>query len=61
MTEFPKLMLIDRSAFPSKIKLPDVLGYISEVFPLKLNSHWREVEAQSYAWFDSYGMYQHMP
>ena len=59
MAGLPKL-LIDRSAFPSKIHVPDVLGYISEVFPLKLNAHWREGEAQSYAWFDSYGMYHHI-
>ncbi|CAE7214440.1 unnamed protein product [Rhizoctonia solani] len=57
MSRFPKLALIDRSAFPPKIRMPDISGYTSEVFPLKVNPHWHEAEASSYAWFDSYNVY----
>lgn len=57
MTGYPKLKLIDRSAFPSKIRMPDISAYTGEVFALKVNPHWKEAEAGSYAWFDSYGMY----
>jgi hypothetical protein len=56
MSGFPKLKLIDRSAFPSKIRMPDITGYTSEVFALKVNPHWHEAEAGSYAWFDSFGI-----
>ena len=55
MSGFPKLKLIDRSAFPSTIRMPDISGYTGEVFALKTNPHWHEAEAGSYAWFDSYG------
>lgn len=56
MPEYPQLNLIDRSAFPSQIHLPDIVGYTGKVFELKVNPHWQEAEAGSYAWFDSYGM-----
>ncbi|CAE6422309.1 Presilphiperfolan-8-beta-ol synthase Short=PSPS [Rhizoctonia solani AG-1 IB] len=57
MPGFPKLALIDRSAFPSQIRMPDISGYTGEVFALKVNPHWHEAEAGSYAWFDSYGIH----
>ncbi|KAG8763473.1 hypothetical protein FRC11_003162 [Ceratobasidium sp. 423] len=57
MPGFPKLALIDRSAFPSKIRIPDISTHTGEVFPLKVNPHWHEAEAGSYAWFDSYGVH----
>ncbi|KAG9094400.1 hypothetical protein FRC06_010835 [Ceratobasidium sp. 370] len=56
MPGFPKLKLIDRSAFPSKIRMPDVAGYTGQFFDIKLNPHWKEAEAGSYAWFDSYAV-----
>lgn len=56
MSGFPKLKLIDRSAFPSTIRMPDISSYTGEVFALKTNPNWHEAEAGSYAWFDSYGM-----
>lgn len=55
MPGFPKLKLIDRSAFPSTIRMPDIAAYTAEVFALKTNPNWHEAEAGSYAWFDSYG------
>ncbi|CAE6450414.1 unnamed protein product [Rhizoctonia solani] len=57
MPGFPKLALMDRSAFPSQIRIPDICGYTGEVFALKVNPHWHEAEAGSYAWFDSYGVH----
>ncbi|KAG8700219.1 hypothetical protein FRC09_006100 [Ceratobasidium sp. 395] len=57
MPGFPKLKLIDRSSFPSKIRMPDVAGYTGQFFDVKLNPHWKEAEAGSYAWFDSYGVH----
>ncbi|CAE6445271.1 unnamed protein product [Rhizoctonia solani] len=57
MPGFPKLALIDRSTFPSQVRLPDISTYAGEVFPLKVNPHWHEAEAGSYAWFDSYGVH----
>lgn len=57
MSGFPKLKLIDRSAFPSTIRMPDISSYTGEVFALKTNPNWYEAEAGSYAWFDSYGVH----
>jgi hypothetical protein len=57
MSNFPKLKLIDHSAFPSQIRMPDIAGYTAEVFPFKVNPNWKEAEAGSYAWFDSYSMF----
>ncbi|KAG8740260.1 hypothetical protein FRC10_004560 [Ceratobasidium sp. 414] len=57
MSEFPKLKLIDRSAFPSKIHMPNIVGYTGEVLKTKVNPNWKEAEAGSYAWFDSYGVH----
>lgn len=55
MPEPSPLKPVDRSAFPTKIRLPDLENYVGEVFALKLNPHWHEAEAGSYAWLDSYG------
>ncbi|QRV91530.1 terpene synthase [Ceratobasidium sp. AG-Ba] len=49
MPGYPKLKLIDRSAFPPKIVLPDVAGYTGQFFDVKLNPNWKEAEAGSYA------------
>ncbi|KAG8684498.1 hypothetical protein FRC08_013661 [Ceratobasidium sp. 394] len=57
MPEFPKLKLIDRSVFPSSIRMPNIVGYTGEVLKTKVNPNWKEAEAGSYAWFDSYGVH----
>ncbi|KAG8696130.1 hypothetical protein FRC08_007345 [Ceratobasidium sp. 394] len=56
MPGFPKLNLIDRSAFPSMIRMPNIVSYTGEVLKTKVNPKWKEAEAGSYAWFDSYGL-----
>ncbi|KAG8783460.1 hypothetical protein FRC12_019701 [Ceratobasidium sp. 428] len=57
MVELPRLKLINRSAFPSKIRMPDIVSYTGKVFQTKINPHWVETEADSYTWFSSYGLY----
>ncbi|KAG8712751.1 hypothetical protein FRC08_014135 [Ceratobasidium sp. 394] len=49
--------IIGRLSFPAKIRMPDIAGYTGEVFKSKLNANWKEAEAGSYAWFDSYRIF----
>ncbi|KAG9123248.1 hypothetical protein FRC07_015191 [Ceratobasidium sp. 392] len=57
MPEMAKLKSIDRSTFPPKIQMPNIVGYTGEVLKTKVNPNWKEAEASSYAWFDSYGIH----
>ncbi|KAG8731836.1 hypothetical protein FRC10_001429, partial [Ceratobasidium sp. 414] len=57
MSGFPNFKLVDRSAFSSEIHTPDVAGFTGQFFDVKFNPHWKEAEAGSYAWFDSYGVH----
>ncbi|KAG8740259.1 hypothetical protein FRC10_004559 [Ceratobasidium sp. 414] len=57
MPEHSGHKLIDRSSFPAKIQMPDIGGYTGEVFNIKVNANWKEAEAGSYAWFDSYSIF----
>ncbi|KAG9084911.1 hypothetical protein FS749_004836 [Ceratobasidium sp. UAMH 11750] len=49
--------IIGPSSFPAKIRMPDIAGYTGDVFKSKLNANWKEAEAGSYAWFDSYRIF----
>lgn len=57
MSDTSKPKLLDCSILPATIKLPDLAEFTSDFFDLKLNPYWREAEAGSYAWFDSYEIY----
>lgn len=57
MTEHSQPSLIGSLTFPPQVQLPDIAGYTGSFFSLKTNPHWQQVEAESYAWFDSYGIY----
>ncbi|CAE6465769.1 unnamed protein product [Rhizoctonia solani] len=43
----------------SKVNLPDIPSYVAKAFPIRIqaNPHHREVESESYEWFDKYGVY----
>ncbi|CAE6499473.1 unnamed protein product [Rhizoctonia solani] len=49
--------LVISTKLPPQLVLPDVSSYTSKVFGLKFNPHHHEAEAQSYAWFDNYGVH----
>ncbi|QRV73744.1 terpene synthase [Ceratobasidium sp. AG-Ba] len=41
---------------PSRIYVADILGFTDQFFDIKLNPHWKEVEAESFTWFKTYGI-----
>ncbi|KAG8772965.1 hypothetical protein FRC12_002811 [Ceratobasidium sp. 428] len=57
MSEIAKPKLMDRSVFPARIRMPNIVGYTGEVLKTKVNPNWKEAEAGSYAWFDGYGIH----
>ncbi|CAE6453961.1 unnamed protein product [Rhizoctonia solani] len=57
MSTISKMHRIDRSSFPSSIRIPDTIGHTSNFFTLKLNPHHQVAEAGSLVWFDSYGLH----
>ncbi|KAG9127744.1 hypothetical protein FRC07_010196 [Ceratobasidium sp. 392] len=44
-------------SLPDKVHLPDFCGYTGEVWSTKVNKYWKEAEAGSYSWFDSYAIF----
>ncbi|QRV92112.1 terpene synthase [Ceratobasidium sp. AG-Ba] len=53
----PKHKLIDRSAFPSKIRMPNLVQMTGKYLKTKINPHWKQAEEGSYKWFESYGIH----
>ncbi|CAE6511776.1 unnamed protein product [Rhizoctonia solani] len=56
MSEFPTPQLVASATLPPQLHLPNVLAYTSKVFGLECNPHYQQVEAESYAWYDSFGI-----
>jgi hypothetical protein len=56
MSDALKTHTLDDSPSPASILIPDIAGYIRDIFTLKLNPYHEEAEATSTAWFDSYGI-----
>ncbi|KAG8777125.1 hypothetical protein FRC12_000539 [Ceratobasidium sp. 428] len=57
MLEYSSPADINPSSFPDKVSLPSFCTYTGKVWNTKVNVHWKEAEAGSYAWFDSYGLF----
>jgi hypothetical protein len=55
MSDALKTYSLGDSPSPASILIPDIAGYIRDIFTLKLNPYHEEAEATSLAWFDSYG------
>ncbi|KAG8687909.1 hypothetical protein FRC09_013211 [Ceratobasidium sp. 395] len=56
MLEYSSPADINPSSFPDEVSLPSFCVYTGKVWNTKVNVHWKEAEAGSYAWFDSYGI-----
>ncbi|KAG8751575.1 hypothetical protein FRC12_012384, partial [Ceratobasidium sp. 428] len=54
MLEYSNPRDINPSSFPDKVSLPSFCVFTGKVWDTKVNIHWKEAEAGSYAWFDSY-------
>ncbi|CAE6435629.1 unnamed protein product [Rhizoctonia solani] len=57
MSDALKTYSLGDSPSPASILIPDIAGYIRDIFTLKLNPYHEEAEATSLAWFDSYGLH----